>query len=210
SIMVESLSPNHVFDFPANDPTLELEDPVMEVEEDHEEEPEENPKEEPKEDPNMDINEDEEDELSTLDTPTQPSTYEIGGPSSAVPEAPHPVGRPLSVVASRVALHHKEIEALHGELVASKLDETETQVLEIRGIVDNYPRGQVDALREEVDGLHGSTVTMSQRVQILETTLQEVRAENHDLQTRLSASESSERCMVACLLWMEERISALE
>ncbi|GKG23860.1 hypothetical protein Tco_0391896, partial [Tanacetum coccineum] len=58
SIMVESLSPNHVFDFPANDPALELEDPVM----DHEEEPEENPEEEPEEDPNMDMNEDEEDE----------------------------------------------------------------------------------------------------------------------------------------------------
>ncbi|GJU80986.1 hypothetical protein Tco_1283351 [Tanacetum coccineum] len=149
--------------------------------------------------------------------PTQPSTYEVGGPSSAVPEAPYPVERLLSVVASRVALHHRDIGALcvradkmknmhiralslvrmvdgtlaeQGVLVASKLDETETLVLEMRDIVDNYPRGQVDALREEMDGLHGSTKTMSQKMQTLETALQEVRAQNQDLRTRLSASES--------------------
>ncbi|GJT39052.1 hypothetical protein Tco_0938917 [Tanacetum coccineum] len=281
--MTEPLSPNYVFDFPTNDPALKLEDPVMEVEEDSDEEPEENPEEEPEEDSNMDVDKDEEDEWEEdeweedddwlmIATPeflpwiplTQPNTYEVGGPSSAIPNAPHPVGRPLLVVASRVALHHKEIRALHvrademeskqtrtlslvrkvdglsdaqvadsisigkfqpkitiieegvkivtgqGELVASKLDDTETQVLEMRDIVDNNPHRQVDALREEVDGLHGSTVTMSQRVQILETILQEVSAKNQDLQTRLSASESSERCLVAFLLWMEERISALE
>ncbi|GKG54028.1 hypothetical protein Tco_0557551, partial [Tanacetum coccineum] len=60
--MTEPLSPNYVFDFPTNDPALELEDPVMEVEEDSDEEPEENPEEEPEEDPNMDIDKDEEDE----------------------------------------------------------------------------------------------------------------------------------------------------
>ncbi|GKD02351.1 hypothetical protein Tco_1177325 [Tanacetum coccineum] len=36
----------------------------------------------------------------------QHSTYEVGGPSLAAPEAPALVGRPLSMVASRVALHH--------------------------------------------------------------------------------------------------------
>ncbi|GKA03764.1 hypothetical protein Tco_0676545 [Tanacetum coccineum] len=167
--MAEPLPPDHVFDFPANDPTPELEDPVMEVEENL------------KEDLDMDINEDEEGE-----SPHQ--TFYLGYPRlspipmrlqvhSAVPEAPHPVGRPLSVVASRVALHHREIRALCvrvdkmedmqtlalplvrkvdgvsdaqvGVLVANKLDETETQVLKMRDIVDNYPRGQVDALREE-------------------------------------------------------------
>ncbi|GKD11380.1 hypothetical protein Tco_1191065, partial [Tanacetum coccineum] len=57
----------------------------------------------------------------------------------------------------------------------------------MRDIGDNYPRGQVDALREE-----------------------EVRAENQDLRTRLATSEGNERSMVACLLWMEDRISALK
>ncbi|GKD73544.1 hypothetical protein Tco_1331826 [Tanacetum coccineum] len=129
--------------------------------------------------------------------PTQPNTYVVGGPSLVVPEAPHPVGRLVSVIASRVAQHRREIRALcvkadkmedmqtralslvrkprmtavedgvhtlteQGVLVASKQDETKTQVLEMRDIVDNYPHGQVDALRKEMDGLHGSIETMSQ------------------------------------------------
>ncbi|GKE72285.1 hypothetical protein Tco_1534326 [Tanacetum coccineum] len=61
-----------------------------------------------------------------------------------------------------------------------------------------------------MDGLHGSTETMSQQIQTLETALQEVRAENQDLRNRLSASVSNERCMVASMLWIEECISALE
>ncbi|GJV11695.1 hypothetical protein Tco_1353236 [Tanacetum coccineum] len=43
--MVEPLSPDHVFDFPADNPTLDAEDPDMEVEEDPEEMPEEDPEE---------------------------------------------------------------------------------------------------------------------------------------------------------------------
>ncbi|GJX64819.1 hypothetical protein Tco_0299162 [Tanacetum coccineum] len=68
----------------------------------------------------------------------------------------------------------------------------------------------VDALRVKVDGLHGSAATMSQRVQILETALQEARIENQDLRTCLSASASSERFLITCVLRMDERISALE
>ncbi|GKG57170.1 hypothetical protein Tco_0584596, partial [Tanacetum coccineum] len=56
--MAEPLSPDQVFNFPANDPTLELEDPAMEVEED----PIEDLEEDPEEDLDMDIDEDEEDE----------------------------------------------------------------------------------------------------------------------------------------------------
>ncbi|GJZ37997.1 hypothetical protein Tco_0584188 [Tanacetum coccineum] len=134
---------------------------------------------------------------------TQPSTYEVRGPSSAVTKAPHPVGRPLSVVASRVALHHREIEALC--MRADKMEDMQTRALSLVIKVDG-----VDALREEMDGLHGSTETMSQQIQTLETALQEVRAENQDLRNRLSASVSNERCMVASMLWIEERISALE
>ncbi|GJV74576.1 hypothetical protein Tco_1506160 [Tanacetum coccineum] len=68
----------------------------------------------------------------------------------------------------------------------------------------------VDTLRVKVDGLHGSATTMSQRVQILKTALQEARVENQDLRTFLSASESSERFLITCVVKMDERISALE
>ncbi|GJV62087.1 hypothetical protein Tco_1468187 [Tanacetum coccineum] len=43
SSMAELLSPDHVFDFLADDPALDVEDPKMKVEEDHEEEVEEDP-----------------------------------------------------------------------------------------------------------------------------------------------------------------------
>ncbi|GJY34799.1 hypothetical protein Tco_0419268 [Tanacetum coccineum] len=72
--------------------------------------------------------------------------------------------------------------------------------------VEEMVQTLVDTLRHKVDGLHRIAATMSKQVQILETALQEVRAENQDLQTRLSASESSERCMITCLLKIEERL----
>nr|GEX81162.1 hypothetical protein [Tanacetum cinerariifolium] len=97
--MDASPSPNHMIDFPTNEPSLELEDPVMEFKED------------PMKDQDMDIDKNREDE----------------GASSALPEAPYLMGRPLPVVAARVALHHEEIRAEQGKLVAGKLDETETQ-----------------------------------------------------------------------------------
>nr|GFA01266.1 hypothetical protein [Tanacetum cinerariifolium]GFA25671.1 hypothetical protein [Tanacetum cinerariifolium]GFA82943.1 hypothetical protein [Tanacetum cinerariifolium] len=120
--MAEPLPPFHVFDFPANDPVLELEDPVIEVKED------------PEENLDMDINEDEEDEWEEDEflpwiPPTQPNTYEVGGPSSAVPKAPHPVGRPLSVLASRVVLHHREIEELC--VRADKMEDMQTRALSL-------------------------------------------------------------------------------
>ncbi|GKD92781.1 hypothetical protein Tco_1372618, partial [Tanacetum coccineum] len=51
SIMAEPLSPDHVFDFLEDDPAHDLEDPNMNVEEEHEEDPKEEPKEDPEEDP---------------------------------------------------------------------------------------------------------------------------------------------------------------
>ncbi|GJV10975.1 hypothetical protein Tco_1352516 [Tanacetum coccineum] len=72
---------NHIIDFPANKPALELEDPVMEVVED------------PMEDSDMDIDENEEDEWEEDDdllmapiTPPratlfQLSSYKVGGAS---------------------------------------------------------------------------------------------------------------------------------
>ncbi|GJX33592.1 hypothetical protein Tco_0243447 [Tanacetum coccineum] len=124
------------------------------------------------------------------------STFEVGGPSSAAPDAPHPVGRPFSVVASRVALYHQDLGALHPwktateervqslsqdvEYVQDMLDVAETEVFELRYRVDAYPRKQ------------------------------DARAEIQDLQTRLSTSEKCEMSLITRLLRMEERISALE
>ncbi|GKB37842.1 hypothetical protein Tco_0882784 [Tanacetum coccineum] len=42
-----------------------------------------------------------------------PSTFEVGGPSTAAPGLPFPVGRPFPKVVSSVAVHHEEIDGLH-------------------------------------------------------------------------------------------------
>ncbi|GKA90620.1 putative ribonuclease H-like domain-containing protein [Tanacetum coccineum] len=45
------------------------------------------------------------------------------------------------------------------------------KILELRYRVDAYPHEQVNALRVEVDGMHGSTETTTQEVQTLQTAL---------------------------------------
>ncbi|GJR34655.1 hypothetical protein Tco_1210339 [Tanacetum coccineum] len=180
-------SPNHIIDFRVNESALELEDPVMKVEED----PMEDPEEDQEEDLGMDIDEDEEDEweeddewLMALVTPPRASSFQL-------------------IVAAMVSLHHKEIGALCVRV--DKIEYMQTSLVR-----KTLAEQEVDALREEVDGLNGWTETMNQRVHTLKSALQEVRTENQDLQTRLSASESNERCMVACILWLKERINALD
>nr|GEV50430.1 hypothetical protein [Tanacetum cinerariifolium] len=128
------------------------------------------------------------------------------------PEAPHLVGRPFSIVASRDALHHHDLAALHVRLEGVESTQTELrrferaifrdvrwlrehdeiiqQIAELIDRVDDYPREQVDTLRVEVDGLHRSAATMSQRVQTLKSSLQKAREEIQDLQMRVSASKS--------------------
>nr|GEW43179.1 hypothetical protein [Tanacetum cinerariifolium] len=130
----------------------------------------ENPEVDQEEDPNMDIDEDEEEEkeeeeweedndwlmasvLSSRETMFAHSTYEVGGPSTAAPEAPYPVGRPLLVVASRVALHHQEIGGMcqdigeedrgcrsYQELVHAN---NTNEVRELLGLIGHYRRLKV-------------------------------------------------------------------
>ncbi|GJR41994.1 hypothetical protein Tco_1310097 [Tanacetum coccineum] len=73
--------------------------------------------------------------------PTEPSTYEVGGPSSAVPEAPHSMGRPFSIVASRVTLHHREIGALC--MRADKMENMQTRALSLVRKVNGVSDAQV-------------------------------------------------------------------
>ncbi|GJU53074.1 ribonuclease H-like domain-containing protein [Tanacetum coccineum] len=130
------------------------------------------------EDQDMDIDEEDLEEDQKIDFEDEEDKS-----SSAAPDASHLVGRPLLVVASRVALHHQEIRtsqvrAYRIESIQTRLRRSEQvikkdigwlrerldviqaralsliDVLELRYREDNYPREQVDALRVEVDGLH--------------------------------------------------------
>nr|GEX37043.1 ribonuclease H-like domain-containing protein [Tanacetum cinerariifolium] len=186
SIMDAPLSPDHVFDFLANEP--EHERVAM----------------------NGWMSRWETQKwLMALVTPSRaigspPSTYEVSGPSTVALEAPFPVGQPLLVMARQVAIHHREIEGLciraknleheHGTLVRKiqdvsdakvdddiaigelrpmvttlegrvevlasqhdgvmdKVVEVEEKFLKMQDKVNNYPCGQVDGLREDVDEL---------------------------------------------------------
>ncbi|GJR42986.1 hypothetical protein Tco_1311089 [Tanacetum coccineum] len=157
-----------------------------------------------------------------------PSTFEVGGPSTAAPGPLFLVGRPFSEVVNSVAVHHEEIgglcvrienlEYIHGVLVRkmgdvsdaqlddrigigeiqprvttlegkvevlasqqeqamTKVGEVEDRVLEMQDKVNNYPCGQLDGLREDVDGL----LWLNGRVQTLESTVQKLRKENQKL-----------------------------
>nr|GEV03497.1 Gag-Pol polyprotein [Tanacetum cinerariifolium] len=157
--MDEPVPPDHVIDFIANDSALGLHDPVMEVKEKTIEDLEEYL--------DMDIDEDKEDEWEEEDAWLMAQSHL---PKLLLPDESYLVGRPLLVVGSRVSLHHREIRALcvrvdkmenmqtyalsllrktlakKGVLVSSNLDETKTHVLEMRDIMDNYPRGQIPQL----------------------------------------------------------------
>ncbi|GKC72856.1 hypothetical protein Tco_1118739 [Tanacetum coccineum] len=115
------------------------------------------------------------------------NTFEVRGPSFAAPDALHPIRCPIFMVASRVAFHHQELEALHVRLDSKK------------------------GWRARI-GCAGCCSDKGYRaadVQTLRATLEDTRVEVLDLRTRLSASERSKMSLITRLLRMEESISAL-
>ncbi|GKA38930.1 hypothetical protein Tco_0731481, partial [Tanacetum coccineum] len=171
-------SPDHVFAFPDDTPASDIkEDQDMDIDEV-----------DPEEDQEMDFkDEDDKDWLMALVTPstatlivrqaTPPSplstpapllidpvsTFEIRGPSSAAPDAPHPVGYRVESIQTRAKSIEREIEKDvrwleehhgDGDHMQDVLDVVQTKVAKLRYRVDNYPRDQVDTLRFDVDGLH--------------------------------------------------------
>nr|GEZ29069.1 hypothetical protein [Tanacetum cinerariifolium] len=167
--------------------------------------------------------------LPSVPTIPSPSSYEVGEPSTAAPELPFPLGRLLLEVVSSVTVHHEEIGGLfvwienlehaHGVLVRkigevsdAQLDdgiaigEIRPRVLEMQDKVNNYPSGQVDGLREDVDGLLG----LNERVQTLESTVQELRKENQKLRGLLSAREGDQSMLASYVLGLGERLTRVE
>ncbi|GJY02926.1 hypothetical protein Tco_0361078 [Tanacetum coccineum] len=98
--------------------------------------------EDPEEDLDMDIDKDEEDEweedgdwlMAPVTPPRAVSLTRSKTPPLPIDlimlfgyQVPHPVGRPLSVVASKVALHHREIGALYVRV--DKMEDMQTRAL---------------------------------------------------------------------------------
>nr|GEU86184.1 RNA-directed DNA polymerase, eukaryota, reverse transcriptase zinc-binding domain protein [Tanacetum cinerariifolium] len=171
-------------------------------------EPMENPRFDEEEEWNefMDDDQDEEVEewLMALVTPTRatvtvPSTYEVGGPSTATP-----IGHPFTTMASGVAMQPQVIDDLcvrmsnlkyrHKEMVKKIEIVSDTEVADSIAIGEIHPR---------VTNLEG-------QVQTLQTSLHGAWFLNQQLQTRLSVMENRKGTLISYMSWMEERLVVLE
>ncbi|GJV14952.1 hypothetical protein Tco_1360275 [Tanacetum coccineum] len=92
------------------------------------------------------------------------------------------------------------------EQVMTKVGEVEDRVLEMQGKVNNYLCDQVDGSREDVDGLLG----LKERVQTLESTVQELRKENQKLRGLLSAREGDQSVLASYVFGLGERLAMME
>ncbi|GKC80568.1 hypothetical protein Tco_1131342 [Tanacetum coccineum] len=150
-----------------------------------------------------------------------PSTFEVGGSSTAAPGLPFPVGRPLPEVVSSVAVHHEEIGGLcvrienidhaHGVLVRKMRDVSDAELDDGIAIGEIRPKvttleGQVDGLREDVDGL----MRLKERVQTLESTVQELRKENQKLRDLLSTRDGDQGVLASYVLGLGKRLAMME
>ncbi|GKE98815.1 hypothetical protein Tco_0022166 [Tanacetum coccineum] len=98
-----------------------------------------------------------------------------------------------------------EVLASQQEQAMTKVGEVEDQ-LEMQDKVNNYPCGQVDGLREDVDELLG----LKDQVQTLEYTVHELRKENQKLKGLLSAKDSDYSMLASYVLGLGERLAATE
>nr|GEX46259.1 putative reverse transcriptase domain-containing protein [Tanacetum cinerariifolium] len=132
-------------------------------------------------------------------TVTVPSTYEVGGPSTATP-----VGHPLTTMASGVATQPQVIDDLcvrmsnleyrHGELVKK------IEIVSDAKVADSIAIGEI----------HPRVTTLEWQVQTLQTSLHGAWLQNQQLQTRLSEIEKREGTLISYMSWMEDRLVVLE
>ncbi|GJX89640.1 hypothetical protein Tco_0341654 [Tanacetum coccineum] len=107
------------------------------------------------------------------------STYEVGGPSTAAPELPFPVGRLFSVVVDSVAVHHEEIGGLGvrtenlehalGKLTMKTGEVSDAQVKDSIAIGEIRPKvttleGQVKVLANQHDLMINKVVEVESHV----------------------------------------------
>nr|GEX14397.1 hypothetical protein [Tanacetum cinerariifolium] len=132
-------------------------------------------------------------------TVTVPSTYEVGGLSTATP-----MGHPLTTMASGVATQPQVIDDLcvrmsnleyrHEDLVKKIEKVSDAEVADSIAIGEIYPR----------------VTTLEGQVQTLQTSLHGAWFQNQQLQTRLFVMENREGTLISYMSWMEERLVVLE
>ncbi|GKB77222.1 hypothetical protein Tco_0944117 [Tanacetum coccineum] len=125
------------------------------------------------------------------------NTFEVRGPSLAAPDALHPIRCSIFMVASRVAFHHQELEALHVRLDRFESIQTGLRRLERKIKRDIKWLGEltVTGWRARV-GCARCCSDRGYRAATLRAALEDTRAEVLDLRTRLSASERSKMSLI--------------
>ncbi|GKE10792.1 hypothetical protein Tco_1414343 [Tanacetum coccineum] len=148
---------------------------------------------------------DEDDEwLMALVTPpratvTVSSTYEVGGPSIAMP-----MGHPLAIMTLGVATQPQVIDDL-----CIQMDNLEYR----HGVLTRRIEAVSDievANSIAIGEIHPRATTLEEQVQTLQTALHGAELQNQQLWTRVAEMESREGTMMSYMLWMEERLTILE
>nr|GEU77365.1 hypothetical protein [Tanacetum cinerariifolium] len=180
------------------------------------------------------VHDDWDDEVEWLMAPVTPSratmtvlsTYEVGGPSTAVVKgssSPLPAPRllvPLTLI-EYLGTRLGNLEYRHGVLLRKMEEVSDAEVADSIAIGEIHPR--VATVREQVEGrvdpylsgqmaVQGQEVIVgsSEQVQTLQMVLHEIELQNQQLQTRVTEMESHVGVVMSHMLWMEERLTGLE
>ncbi|GJR57335.1 hypothetical protein Tco_1499497 [Tanacetum coccineum] len=140
---------------------------------------------EPMVDPEFDEEVMEDDDGDVVDAPN-PSTYEVGGPSTAIAAQPQ--------VIDDLYREMDNLRERQGALARTMVEVSDIEATNSLAIGETHPR--VTALEEQV--------------QTLQTALHESRSKNQQLQTTVAEMHSREGTLMQYMLWMEERLTVLE
>ncbi|GJR13982.1 putative ribonuclease H-like domain-containing protein [Tanacetum coccineum] len=140
---------------------------------------------EPMVDPEFDEEVMDDDVGDVVDAPN-PSTYEVGGPSTAIVAQPQ--------VIDDLYREMDNLRERQGALTRTMMEVSDIEATNSLAIGETHPR--VTALEEQV--------------QTLQTALHESRSKNQQLQTTVAEMHSREGTLMQYMLWMEERLTVLE
>ncbi|GKF66006.1 hypothetical protein Tco_0192523 [Tanacetum coccineum] len=130
---------------------------------------------------------------------TVPSTYEVGGPSTATP-----VGHPLTTMTSGVTTQPQVIDDLCDRM--SNMEYRHEELVKKMVIVSDAKVTD----RITIGEIHPRVTTLEGQVQTPQTSLHGVWLQNQQLQTRLSDMEKHEGTWIAYMSLMEEHLAVLE
>ncbi|GJR94045.1 hypothetical protein Tco_0266219 [Tanacetum coccineum] len=128
---------------------------------------------------------DEDDDGNVVDEP-KPSTYDVGGPSTAIAAQPQ--------VIDNLYIQVDNLRDRQGVLTR-KIEE----------VSDAEATNSVT-----IGGIHPRVTTLEEQVQTLQTALNESRSKNQQWQTTVAEMHSREGTLMQYMLWMEERLTVLE